>query len=262
MRRTFTSCSLLLLANGFAACGFDASEPADEASNVQATDRDLTVGAVGSDVKAVHAYLERYGYLPNAELTRTYPAWRPIMNSSPARSDAYDENTAEAVRALQRNARLEQTGIVDVATRALLAKPRCGVPDGIPDTEENYKFALGATAWNKTALTWKVLNTNDVTQAQAEAAVQAAFNSWTGPTQYTFTKQTGAAAADIQITFSSKDGNGSTFPANTYGSTFFPGDGGDMWLNTARAWSVATPTVAGDDLEAVVVHELGHALGL
>src|SRR5438046_979737 len=83
-------------------------------------ERDLSLGSRGDDVRAVHDYLTRFGYFPNAELARKYPAWRPIVPETPLAQDVFDERTAEAIRRLQINGGLRPTAIVDAATREML----------------------------------------------------------------------------------------------------------------------------------------------
>src|SRR6185503_19947166 len=136
----FAPCVLLTI--GVTRCG---AEPPDQATLHRATspspadleiamgrlqqlDRNVGPGGSGSVVRAVQAYLTRYGYFPNEHLARQHPRWRPIVTDGPI-ADICDERTALAVRQLQRHSSLAETGIVDEATRALLRLPRCGNPD-------------------------------------------------------------------------------------------------------------------------------------
>jgi hypothetical protein len=148
--------------------------------------------------------------------------------------------------------------VVDADTRAILQAPRCGVPDGMSALDPANKFALQGSKWGTSTVTWKVLNTNDVTLTQARAAAAAAFASWAAQTSLTFTEITGSGSADIQIQFKALDGAGNVLAQN-----FYPQFGGDMEIDTAETWSVASPTPSGQyDLQSIMLHELGHALGL
>src|SRR5947208_3614243 len=81
-----------------ASCGGDAGLSSSGSAEAAS---DLSLGARGEEVRALHGYLTRFGYFPNAELARTYPAWRPIESNAPAASDVFDAHTDRAVRALQ-----------------------------------------------------------------------------------------------------------------------------------------------------------------
>src|SRR4051812_39942346 len=109
---------------------------------LQGLDRDLTVGASGDDVGAVHDYLTESGFFPNDALARDFPAWRPVISRPPADHDVFDATTAQAVRGLQATAGLPATGIVDQATRAIMRMIHCGNPVGLPRHDPSEKFAL------------------------------------------------------------------------------------------------------------------------
>lgn len=258
--------SLLAVATA-AMAGCAEEEAGNDQLVLQALDHDLTVGAKGVEARAVNAYLDRFGYFPNDRLARLYPTWRSIVAQTPLAPDDYDERTAEGVRALQRNAGLVETGIIDADTRALLVQPRCGFPDGVEPLEGSEKFALGSGEWDTTSIGWSVTNTNDVTIEQARAAAANALAEWAGPTNYTFAQ---SSLPHISVTFSSKDHNGDTWPSNVLGastlpspSIVFPFDGGDVRLNTAFLFSTTTPPGSGaHDLQSLLAHELGHAIGL
>jgi peptidoglycan hydrolase-like protein with peptidoglycan-binding domain len=239
----------------FSGCGSEFSSDDDLTSDVS----DLRVGSAGRRVEALHAYLTTYGYFPNPALAAAYPAWRPLSREAPANPAVYDKATEWAVHAFQRNFGLPQTGVVDEPTRALLAQPRCGVPDGIEDLDSTHKFDVSDSTWSGSALSWKLINTDDVDFTSARNAVAAAFATWTGPTKFTFTDRTGTStSANIEIRFSSKDPNGNAWPSGAVAGTKLPNNGGDVWLNTAVTWSIGGAT----DLETVVLHELGHSLGI
>ncbi len=257
------------LASMTGACGGDDTNGSGVTPGAQTTltdrlgtlSRDLAPGMKGEDVRALHESLSQYGYFPNARLQRGYPSWRPLVSRAPADLATFDQSTSEAVRAFQGNMQLPQTGIVDEGTRRALQTPRCGVPDGLPRIDASDKYAQSGAKWPTTALTWRVLplapgiTLNGVTLAQTHDVVRDELAVWAAQTNLTFTENT--TAADIEVHYGAIDGvNG------TLASTFFP-QNGDMTIDPAETWSVATPTPANAfDLRTIVLHELGHSLGL
>ena len=225
------------------------------ATRLKTLQSDLQPGSQGPEVEVLHDYLTRFGYFPNDQLARKHPAWRPAVTERPKQLQIYDEVTAQAVKALQINAGLKDTGLVDADTRAVLRGSRCGFPDNMLVSDPTNKFHPMTTKWGTTSLTWRVTNTNDVTIDQARAAVSAAFTNWTAQTGLNHTEV--ANGGDILITFSAIDGAGGTL-AQAFGPP-----NGDITLDTGETWSVAAMLPAGSqDLETVILHELGHSLGL
>lgn len=219
---------------------------------------ELAEGARGADVRTLHEYLTQHGYFPNQSLSETFPAWRPSVEQPPSDLSIYGETTTEAVRKLQRNAGLAETGRVDEFTLRILKAHRCGVPDGIEPADASQKYALSGGQWGTSSLTFKVTNTDDVSIGDARSAAAAAMASWSAQTGLTFTQITSGATADIQITFANIDG-----PSNILAQAYFPSGGGDVTVDTSETWSVATPTPSSQfDLQTILLHEFGHSLGL
>jgi hypothetical protein len=245
---------------GIAGCG--AEDPGVAAADVGTVSRDLALGSSGAEVQAVYAYYQRYGYFPNDELLKSYPAWRPLVATAPARPDLFDDRMQEATRLFQRNMGLPETGIVDGATRESLAQPRCGFPDGIAAHDGSDKWDLLSAGWGKSNLTWKLVNSvafdsYDVNTAKAaiRGYISSALAQWAGAASaYTFTEVTGSGGADILIDFKALT------PITTSASTTYP-PGGDVTMNTNLVW-----TTLGNfqriDMPSVLVHELGHSIGL
>jgi hypothetical protein len=64
------------------------------------------------------------------------------------------------VNFFQQLGNIEETGVLDDATKALLRKPRCGNPDFDIQTNRSRwgrqkRYALGPTKWEKLEITWK-----------------------------------------------------------------------------------------------------------
>lgn len=84
-----------------------------------------------------------YGYLPQSDL-----------ETANLRTE---ESVRDAIRELQRFGGLEPTGEVDEATRRLLSRKRCGLPDKEEsDRGARYKrYTLQGQKWGYTNLTWR-----------------------------------------------------------------------------------------------------------
>lgn len=209
---------------------------------------DIGPGATGERVTHIQEYLSRYGYLPNEELGKD-PRWHPVVDKAPA-PGVFDEATTDALREFQARSGLPDTGIYDEATRALMARRRCGVPEGFDGGRIESKFALNGE-W-KYIITWRVQNTNDVTIEEAREAARRAFATWAADSLLRFSEVTGSA--DIEITFGTIDG-----PRGTAAVT---NSSHDIKFDIAENWGVGAVPASGFDLENVLLHEIGHSLGL
>jgi hypothetical protein len=234
----------------------------------------LTIGSRGPEVSEAQAYLTRFGYFPNPALARDFPAWRPIVASPPARADVYDTRTAEAVSALQRNHGLPVTGVVDGPTQAVMKEARCGVPDGIARLDPRDKFFTMAR-WNRTALQWAWVGgpPQGVTVAQTKTQIANATQIWAGATNLTFAEVPPNSFFRVDIAI-----NATSFSHQPPGRDDLCGvgaaiadstapDGADgpvrLTLNSDCVFSTAIPRPpATRDLPNVLLHELGHNLGL
>jgi len=228
-----------------------------------ALDYDLAQGSRGDSVRAIHEYLTKFGYFPNDELARTYPSWRPIVPHPPADPDVYDENTTHAVRAFQANEGLAPTGIVDQPTRGLMTTARCGVPDGMPHLDPSDKFAVLFKTFDH-PITWAVYfgtgwTPPGISAAQVVTAAQSAVATWGAQMNLPMT-YTGGQPCDVTIAFNDIDGPGGYLAQTemTQSPNSFWGE--LMTLDSAETWSLSGG--AGRDLQSVITHEFGHALGL
>jgi peptidoglycan hydrolase-like protein with peptidoglycan-binding domain len=238
----------------------------DDVVDIHSLREDLSLGAEGAEVRAVQEYLASYGYLPNEELAQRYPSWRPLVEESVAELGRFDEVTERAVLALQRHSALPATGIVDADTRDLIASGRCGVPEGIEASNPRNKFAPSNTAWTKRSFKWRVINSDtEVSLTQVRAAAAAAFAQWSAETSITLTQVT--SGEDISISFSVLDADdgasAGTLAITTTTSSSSENIRADVVLDTEQVWSTAATTETGKrDVQTVLLHELGHALGL
>jgi len=127
--------------------------------------------------------------------------------------------------------------------------------------------------WNKTALTWQLTNRlPGIDEDEQLDAARRAFDLWASVSTLTF-QETDSDDADIVLTFLPGNGvgHGDDFPfpmpgnsvSNVIGHAFFPGspEPGDVHFNENESWSLA-PAPGEFDLFTVMLHEIGHALGL
>lgn len=256
-------------------CDAPESDPAAAAvplplpERISRLDTDLALGARGESVRAVQDYLSAFGYFPNPDLSREYPSWRPVVLTQPTLS-VYDTATVEAVEQLQLRAGLDVTGRVDQATRVLMQTPRCGVPDqgDSPDVE---KFSLAARWTRGVTVSWKMGSgaaagtTVPFSATALHDAAAAAFNAWEAQSSIHFAEDTNPAhSANITIQWAPP---ASFNPGTALGSSPNPPSNLTVLVNNSYKWSSDTTfagTVANPefDLQGLLLHELGHAIGL
>lgn len=232
----------------------------------------VAAGATGPDVGAVHAYLSRYGYFPNAALASRFPMWRPAMAFAPPDTEELGPELQQAVKLFQAANGLEPTGEVDEPTLARMGQPRCGVPDNpVSDGAQLGAFVAQGNRWPGPTVSYSHDSTSpDVSDAQVRAALRGAFDRWQAVVPLTFV-ESASGAGDIRVSFAvgdHGDGAGNAFdgPSGTLAHCFFPPPNGgaiagDCHFDEAETWTVGDP-VTGIDLDTVALHELGHGIGL
>jgi len=238
---------------------------------IDSINHDLVIGSTGPEVQALTDYLTTYGYFPSADLQHRFPAWRPIVASAPSRGDVFDLNDQKALLAFQANSGLPQTGVLDAGTRALMTMPRCGVPDGMQRLDPSDKWASENTTegWTQTVNWYLQNNTSGLSTSSVVSDIQSMLNGWNAWSAYKFAQS--STNAEIIVNFANL-GNVSTI-AETGSEDCVVGvcGGGTpgvpapsyVTVNSFYSWSDnGSPGSSQYDLPTVLLHELGHALGL
>ena len=229
---------------------------------------DLGPGTSSNDVATVFEYLKSYGYFPNPDLARDDPSWRPAVTTLPPNPGVYDQVMTEAVKAFQQASALEPTGVVDQSTREALRTPRCGVPDDMHPLDPSDKFALYDMRWTKSVLKWKLYTTNippNLTVNLVRSAIMSAINSWAFNSKIGFEETTGTEDIHIEFAYPNSPSLARTYLFGSGGTILSP-----VTIYIARAsdiapstWSILDVCPSGAfDLQSIIGHELGHALGI
>jgi hypothetical protein len=236
---------------------------------------ELGRGSAGPDVSELNEFLRRYGWL-------SLPGYQPVVVHHAllpeADPDRFEDATEAALLDYQAFNGLPRSGVLDPATRELMQRPRCGVPDRHPlrpAGPEN--FALEGTTWRVRQLGFKLTQgTADLTDAQVISAVAGAYRKWCLVAPIVVHAVT--HDPHIEVRFATGDhGDGAPFDGpgvpgtnNVLAHGFPPpasGDdttgviGGDLHFDDDETWT-RDLTLAGFDLDSIALHEAGHTLGL
>ncbi|MFS7997971.1 putative matrilysin [Helianthus anomalus] len=178
-------------------------------------------------ISKLKSYLNQFGYITN-------------NNSNNKFNDYFDDALEHAIKIYQKSFNLNTTGILDSSTINQMVKPRCGVPDIVNGTALMYEHPYIAIypeipeAGNFTyAFDPKNKLSNDIKQVFTNA-----FKQWSKWSQLMFIEDSSYFGADIKI-------------------GFYASDHGD-----SEPFEECSGSGTAIDLETVVVHEIGHVLGL
>ncbi|GAA6106096.1 matrix metalloproteinase-9-like [Tachysurus ichikawai] len=175
-----------------------------------------------TDIEIADNYLERFGY-------------KRIPDNS-GRQGAV--SNSKALRRLQNQLGLEETGELDQPTIDAMKKPRCGVPD-----VRNYQTFDRDLKWDHNEVTYRVLNYSpDLDASTIDDAFARAFKVWSDVTPLTFTRLYDGTA-DIMVSFGKKD-HGDPYPFDgkdgLLAHAYPPGEGvqGDAHFDDDEYWTL------------------------
>uniref|UniRef100_A0A0N4ZUN3 ZnMc domain-containing protein n=1 Tax=Parastrongyloides trichosuri TaxID=131310 RepID=A0A0N4ZUN3_PARTI len=225
------------------------------------------------DISNAIEFLNLYGY---------------IHNSIPT-----NKEFSHALKRFQDFNSLDVTGNLDSETLYAMDKPRCGNPDYIKSHvhRRSKRFQTVAKWENKIvdgelSLKWYIGSyTKDMSRSDLKQTVQKAFYVWSSQHKLhtvskkfvlSFNEAESESDADIVIKFAegdhgdqkSFDGPGSPNKGNILAHTFFPNKqvhlklNGDIHLDDYENWVSENSRKEGVNLLQVLIHEIGHSLGL
>nr|AZA36287.1 matrix metalloproteinase 9 [Pampus argenteus] len=147
-------------------------------------------------------------------------------------------STSKALRKMQRQLGLEETGELDKSTLEAMKQPRCGVPD-----VANYQLFEGELKWDHYNVTYRIINYSpDMDKSLIDDAFARAFKVWSDVTPLNFTRLFGGTA-DIMISFGKAD-HGDSYPFDGMGNllahAYPPGEGlqGDAHFDDDELWTL------------------------
>lgn len=213
----------------------------------------------GCDEQCQLNYLVKYGYI------------NPLSNSIMEK----EESIKQGIVNLQKEAGLEETGVMDKITTNLIQSPRCGV---LFDSVRRQKRFTIIKGWNtlknhknETMVTWYLDLSNfdqiksNLSQNTIKTIFATAMSKWSNTSLLLMKEVLNKNEANITIKFlNGNHGDGYNFdgPGKVLAHAFYPGTGigGDAHFDLGETWSIWGNE--GISLLSVAIHEIGHSLGL
>lgn len=180
-----------------------------------------------TDMELAENYLKRFGYMESLQRS----GFQSMVS------------TDKALKRMQRQMGLKESGELDKATLDAMKRPRCGVPD-----VANYKTFDGDLKWDHHDVTYRILNYSpDLESSITDDAFARAFKVWSDVTPLTFTRLFDGTA-DIMISFGKKD-HGDPYPFDgkdgLLAHAYPPGEGlqGDAHFDDDEHWTLGKGSV-------------------
>jgi len=216
------------------------------------TFKELKLGDLAKGLSDVKDYLDLFGYLNST--------------SNSNFSDYFTPDLQSAIITYQKNFNLNVTGKFDRNTSNVISQPRCGVPDIVNGTTTMNSGVSNTTSFKpwwkegKRELTYGFHPENNVSNG-VRLLFRDAFDRWSNVTSLKFTESTTwFNGSDVKIAFVVFDGRGG---AVGIADTDYSEHVGNVYLDSEEEWVVRGENEDGDvDLESVVMHVVGHVLGL
>lgn len=155
------------------------------------------------------------------------------------------------IRRYQIRHRLAASGQFDGTTQQHMEQSRCGWVDG-EDLFANVRSIVGFGAPSRPFRWAPGLTPSGMTPSQAIEVFQAAFEMWESVSPVKFERESSGAP----ITISCVQGDG---PGRVLARAF---QAGPIQLDRDESWSLSVPPTGHADLLTVMLHEIGHVLGL
>uniref|UniRef100_A0A8C6PX32 Matrix metalloproteinase-9 n=1 Tax=Nothobranchius furzeri TaxID=105023 RepID=A0A8C6PX32_NOTFU len=175
-----------------------------------------------TDMELAENYLKRFGYMDTLQRS----GFQSIVS------------TEKALKRLQRQLGLEETGKLNKETLEAMNQPRCGVPD-----VANYQTFDGDLKWDHSDVTYRILNYSpDMDSSLIDDAFARAFKVWSDVTPLSFTRLF-EGTADIMISFGKTD-HGDPYPFDgkdgLLAHAYPPGEGvqGDAHFDDDEFWTL------------------------